>query len=204
MVLIPFFIWGKSWEERFTFEGAILWLQEYGQWAWLAGTFLLILDIILPIPGTLVMAGLGYVYGTIAGGIIAGLGSFISGAVGYWICRSFGEKGAKRILGEKDFEKGARTFVKVGGWLVVLSRWLPVFPEVISCMAGLNRMPKVKFHLALLASALPMGFVFAYIGHAGEDNPTTAIILSAAIPPLIWLVLTPVFKKKGEHLNPKL
>lgn len=200
LILIPFFIWGDAWEERFTFEGAISWLSGYGSWAWLAGMLLLILDLVLPIPGSLVMSGLGYVYGIWLGGLIAGLGSFVSGSVGYWLCRSLGEKGAVKILGKSDFEKGVKTFNQVGGWLVVLSRWMPVFPEVISCMAGLNRMSKLKYHLALLSSALPMGFVFAYIGHAGVQNPTMAVILSALVPPVIWLFLTPFFKRQ-ENKN---
>ena len=200
LVLIPFFIWGDAWMERFTFEGAVVWLREYGAWAWLAGIILLVLDIFLPIPATLVMSGLGFVYGTVVGGLFAGCGSFISGAVGYWICRSFGVKGARRILGEKDLEKGTRTFEKIGGWLVVVSRWMPVFPEVISCMAGLNRMPKLKFHLALLASAIPMGFIYAYIGAAGINDPAKALIWSAVVPPVIWLALTPIFKWQKKRI----
>lgn len=196
LVLIPFFIWGDAWEERFTFQGAISWLNQYGSWAWFAGIILLVLDLVLPIPGSLVMSGLGYVYGFWTGGLLAAFGSFLSGSFGYWICRSLGEKAARRLLGDRDFEKGVNTFNRVGGWLVVLSRWLPVFPEVIACMAGLNRMSRIRFHLALLASALPMGFVFAYIGDAGVDNPVVAVVLSAFIPPVIWLVLTPIFKKQ--------
>jgi len=196
LVLVPFFIVGEAWTERFTFEGAVDWLREYGSWAWLAGIILLVLDIFLPIPATLVMSGLGFVYGAVGGGLIAAFGSFASGAVGYWLCRSFGVQTAKKILGENDFEKGTRTFTEVGGWLVVVSRWLPVFPEVISCMAGLNRMPKLKYHLALLASAIPMGFIYAYIGEAGIKDPSKALLLSALLPPLIWLVLTPFLNRR--------
>jgi uncharacterized membrane protein YdjX (TVP38/TMEM64 family) len=198
LVLIPFSLWGEAWAGRFTFDGAIAWLKEYGRWAWLAGILLLVLDIVLPVPGTLVMAGLGYLYGSVAGGLISVMGSFLSGATGYWLCRAMGERGAIKILGQTDYEKGARTFERVGGWLVVLSRWLPVFPEVIACMAGLNRMSAGKFHLALLSSALPMGFVYAAIGQAGSENPTLAMVLSAGLPPLIWLGVRPFFDRKRK------
>ncbi|MBK8500719.1 MAG: TVP38/TMEM64 family protein [Saprospiraceae bacterium] len=199
LVLIPFFIWGEAWTERFTFEGAIAWLKEYGSWAWLSGIVLLILDIVLPVPGTLVMSGLGYIYGVFWGGIFAAAGSFISGAAGYWLCRSFGRRGAEKILGRDDFARGIKTFDQVGGWLVVLSRWLPVFPEVISCMAGLNQMSKTKFHLALLCSAIPMGFIYATIGQAGVNNPILAFGLSAGLPPAIWLLVRPLFNRQKER-----
>ena len=181
--------------ERFTLEGSIDWLQEFGSWAWLGGIGLLVSDIFLPVPGTLVMSALGYVYGSVMGGFFATLGSFISGALAYWICRSFGQKGAIRILGQSGFEKGHATFNRVGAWMVVLSRWLPVFPEVISCMAGLNQMSPIKFHLALLSSAVPMGFIYAAIGQAGLENPTLALVLSAGLPPLIWIIINPIFKR---------
>ena len=70
-----------------------------------------------------------------------------------------------------------------------------IVPEVISCMAGLNRMSAQRFHLALLASAVPMGIIYATIGHAGVAHPYLAIMLSALLPPGIWLVLSPIFNK---------
>ena len=181
--------------QQFSVDGSIAWLEDFGKWAWFAGVGLLVADILLPIPGTLVMSALGYIYGPIVGGLFAGLGSFTAGSIGFWICRSFGEKAALKLLGEKAFKKGHETFERVGGWVVVLSRWLPVFPEVISCMAGLNRMSPIKFHLALLCSAIPMGFIYAAIGHAGVENLTVAVMLSVGIPPLIWLGVNLFFSK---------
>src|ERR671918_955452 len=139
IVLIPFLIWGSGFEQSFTREGAAAWLIGYGQWASVAGILLLMSDLVLPIPATAVMAGLGFVYGPVAGGLVATLGSFLSGALGYLLCRWFGRPVAVRLLGPKDLMEGERLFARVGGWLVVLSRWLPVFPEVIACMAGLAR-----------------------------------------------------------------
>ena len=195
MVLIPFAFWGDVWTDRFTFSGSVAWLARFGQWAWLGGMVLLMGDLFLPVPGTLVMSAMGFIYGPILGSMLSILGSFCAGSVGYWMCRILGDRWAIRILGEKGFTQGQRTFNRVGGWLVVLSRWLPVFPEVISCMAGLNRMSAQRFHLALLASAVPMGIIYATIGHAGVAHPYLAIMLSALLPPGIWLVLSPIFNK---------
>jgi uncharacterized membrane protein YdjX (TVP38/TMEM64 family) len=195
VVQIPFAIWGDILMSRFTLAGSVAWLEDYGHWAWLAGIIMLLADILLPIPGTLVMSALGYIYGPFLGGVLAATGSFASGAVGFWVCRSLGVKAAIKILGPKDFDKGKKTFENIGGWLVVLSRWLPVFPEVIACMAGLNRMSPGLFHLAILCSAIPMGFIYAAIGHAGLQHPTLAILLSVGLPALIWFMIRPIFKR---------
>lgn len=198
LLLIPFFIWGHSMAQTFSQEGAVTWLEQYGSWAWAAGIGLLMCDLLLPIPGTAVMAALGLVYGPILGGLIGGGGSFLSGSVAYGLCRALGRNAAARILGEKDLAKGEQLFSNVGGWLVVLSRWLPLFPEVIACMAGLTRMPARSFHIAMACGSLPLGFVFAYVGHAGADHPTLAIALSATLPPILWLCVQPYFRSKAR------
>jgi uncharacterized membrane protein YdjX (TVP38/TMEM64 family) len=196
VVAIPFLIWGSGFEQSFTPQGAAAWLTGYGQWAGVAGILLLMSDLVLPIPATAVMAALGFVYGPVAGGLIATSGSFLSGALGYLLCRWFGRPVAIRLLGPKDLLDGERLFARVGGWLVVLSRWLPVFPEVIACMAGLSRMPPLAFFAALACGSAPLGFVFAMIGHAGVDYPVLAIALSAGLPPLLWLGVQPYFRAK--------
>ena len=142
------------------------------------------------------MAALGFVYGPLAGGLIATLGSFLSGALAYLLCRRFGRPAAIRLLGPGDLADGERLFARAGGWLVVLSRWLPVFPEVIACMAGLARMPPRAFFAALACGSAPLGFVFAAIGHAGVDHPALAIALSASLPPLLWLAVQPYFRAR--------
>ena len=196
VVLIPFLIWGAGFERSFSHEGAVAWLTGYGSWAGIAAVLLLMSDLVLPIPATAVMAALGFVYGPVAGGLIATLGSFLSGALGYLLCRWFGRPAAVRLLGPQELVDGERLFARVGGWLVVLSRWLPVFPEVVACMAGLSRMPPLPFFTALACGSAPLGFAFATIGHAGVDRPVLAIALSAAVPPLLWLGVQPYFRAK--------
>ncbi|MEZ4703046.1 MAG: VTT domain-containing protein [Rhodothermales bacterium] len=195
LFLIPFLIWGGQIEAMFSQDGTVAWLRGYGAWAWMAGIVLLMSDIVLPVPGTVVMSALGFVYGPVAGGLLAALGAFLGGALGYGLCRLLGRKAALRLLGEADLEKGERLFSHIGGWLVALSRWLPLFPEVIACMAGLIRMPAGLFHFALACGVLPLGFAFAYIGHAGVAHPWLAIGLSAFIPPILWLAVRPIVRR---------
>jgi uncharacterized membrane protein YdjX (TVP38/TMEM64 family) len=111
----------------FSQQGTIAWLNQYGYWSWIAAIGLLMADLILPLPATLVMAALGYIYGPVSGGLISATGSFLSGSLGYWLCRLMGEKFALRLLGEKDFERGKKLSGNIGGWVVVF-RWLR-FPK---------------------------------------------------------------------------
>lgn len=196
IVLVIFFIWGDALMALFTQEGTIAWLKGYGYWAWAAAVVLLMADLILPLPATLIMAALGFFYGPLVGGLISACGSFLAGSFGYWLCWFMGEGAAIKLLGEKDFARGKKLSGNIGGWVVALSRWLPVFPEVIACMAGLTRMPPRYFHTALLCGSLPLGFVYAYVGTTGVTHPVLAIVLSAGLPPLIWWFVRSVFRAK--------
>ena len=127
--LIPFLIWGESWQ--WTSEGAVAWLRNYGTWAWAVALGLLAADLFLPLPATAVMAALGFVYGPLVGGLIGGTGSLISGCLAYGLCRALGRGTAIKLVGVDDLRKGERLFERFGGWLVTLSRWLPLFLSLI-------------------------------------------------------------------------
>ncbi len=188
LVLATWMIWGAGWETQFTLEGSVRWLEGAGPWAWAAGILLLTADLLLPVPGTVVVSALGFIYGTVLGGLIAGIGLMCAGLAGYGVGRLFGERLARRWLGDRDFEKGSLLFAKGGGWVVALSRALPILPEAVSCMAGLVRMPFGQFLTSLACGSLPMGFLFAAIGQAGHVSPGWAFTLSLVVPAVLWFV----------------
>jgi uncharacterized membrane protein YdjX (TVP38/TMEM64 family) len=194
LVFGSWMIWGGGWESHFSFEGSVGWLESAGPWAWLAGILLLTSDLVLPIPGTVVVSALGYVYGTLLGGAVATAGLMTAGLAGYGVGRLCGEGTARRWLGNQDFEKGRTLFESGGGWMIALSRALPILPEVISCTAGLVRMPFRRFVAALACGSIPMGFLFAAIGSSGREAPGWAIALSIVVPGMLWLASVKIRK----------
>jgi len=197
LVLGIWIIWGGSWDEAFTPAGSVKWLKDAGPWAWAAGLALLVSDLILPVPGTIVISALGFVYGVMIGGLAASCGLILAGMTGYGIGRLFGEDFARRWLGDRDFDKGKRLFSNGGGWVIAMSRALPILPEVISCTAGLVRMPFGRFMTALVCGSVPMGFIFAAVGSAGHDAPGWAFALSLLIPALLWFAASKIHRRKS-------
>lgn len=186
LVCASWMIWGAGMEESFSMAGSVHRLRDAGPWGWAAGIMLLVGDVLLPIPNTLVISAMGYLYGTWIGGIFASIGLILAGMAGYGIGYLCGEKHARRWLGDADFDRGQARFSKGGGWMVALTRALPILPEVISCTAGLVRMPFTSFLTALTCGSIPMGFLFAAIGHLGQEAPAWALGLSLVIPALLW------------------
>ena len=197
VLCLPFLIWGEQFMQWFTGDAAIQWIRGWGAWGWLAVIGLLVSDLFLPIPATPVMSAAGYLYGTLIGGLVSAVGSFAAGMAGYGLCRAFGRNIAVRLAGEKELAEHDTLFQRSGPWLVAASRWLPLLPEVISCLAGLTRMPLRVFAVSLACGAVPMGFVFAAIGAAGQDNPKLALTLSVIVPPVLWLAVRPFLRKRS-------
>ena len=74
-------------------------------------------------------------------------------------------------------------------------RWLPVLPEIVACMAGLNQMRLRDFMIGLVCGSIPLGFVFAYVGYTGLEHPYFAILVSALLPAVLWLIAQYLLRK---------
>jgi len=198
LVVVPFLLWGDQFTEHLDLQKTVDGLMELGRpWAWIGGIALLLSDLVLPVPGTVVMSALGYIYGPWLGGALAVMGSMLSGIVAYGLCWKIGRPAAEWIAGREDLARGEAIFGgKAGGWLVALSRWLPILPKVITCMAGMVRMPFRRFVIALACGSAPLGFTFAMIGQWAHDSPVPALMLSAGLPPLLWAVIGPLVMRR--------
>lgn len=195
-ILIPFAIWGDQLDVMFSLEGTRTWIAGHGSWAWLAGILLLMSDIVLPVPSTVVMSALGLAYGWWVGGLLAAGGSFLAGLTAYLACRWLGRPAALWLAGEDSLRRGEQLFGRSGGWLVALSRWMPVLPEAVSCLAGLVKMNLRTYLISLACGSLPVGFAFAAIGALGTTSPGMAMLLSAIVPVFLWLAAGQWLKRR--------
>ena len=194
----PFFLFGPDFTDVPADRGAVSWLETFGHYAWVTGVGLLIADLVLPVPTTAVMTALGIVYGPWLGGLISALGSVASGLVGYGVGRFLGRPIVRRVVGAQALSEGDRLFADLGGWMVALSRWLPIVSEVVACMAGLSRLRFPIFAAALACGSVPLGFAFAAIGEAGADRPLLTLALGAAAPFVLWGLVRPLLKRRAS------
>ncbi len=189
IVVIPFALFGEATERLWSADALVAAAEGARAYAWTIVIALLVVDLLLPVPNTAVIAAAGILYGPVLGGLIAIAGLFLSGLAGYAVAWRFGRPVARWLIGEAGLEEGERLFARSGGWLVICSRWLPVLPEVVSCMAGLSRMPLGRFALALLCGITPLAFAFAAAGYYGADRPLATLIIAALVPLPVWYVI---------------
>ena len=198
LFIASYLIWGDYFETWLAGDDAVEQLRTYGPWAWLVAVGLIVTDVALPIPATAVFATLGIIYGPVVGGLISCVGAIAAGSVAYLLCRGLGRRAAFWLLGEEGYQRSHDFFNRAGGWAIVLSRWMIILPEMISCLAGLTRMKARAYFTSLICGVVPMAFTYAYIGHAGADRPVLAICLSAAVPVLLWPLAQMWLKRRGK------
>jgi len=194
-VVVPFLLWGDALDVLLSQDALRRELADSAATAWLAGIALLAVDIVLPVPSSVVIGVLGVIYGTPIGGLVASLGLLANGLLGYWVCRAFGRALAIRMVGEKPLATGDRLFRRHGGWIVALSRLIPVGAEVVSMSAGLAAMPSGRFLAALACGSLPVGYAYAGIGDAGAENPLLVAVVCLAVSAVLWIAVAIVFRR---------
>lgn len=195
-LVLPFLLFGGALEQALGGDALLQWLRGFGRWAWLIALALQMADIVLPVPSSAIMAALGMLYGPWVGGALASAGAIAAGLLAYGLCRLLGRGFARWLLGDDQLAAGERLFTRAGGWIVALTRWQPILPEVTACLAGMLRMPVAVFGLALACGSLPLGFAFAWVGYLGRSMPAATLLVSTLAPILLWALLRPAMRAR--------
>jgi len=144
---------GLSSTERLEiFVGAF---RAMGHWAPLAYVgFVCIEVVIAPIPGLMLYAPGGLVFGPLFGGVLATIGNTLGAGLACWLSRSFGERWIRQMGPDSVFAKFQTVIEKRGFWILFLLRLNPLTSsDLLSYAAGLTRM---RVWQVMFASGLGM------------------------------------------------
>ncbi|MGF1534164.1 MAG: TVP38/TMEM64 family protein [Bernardetiaceae bacterium] len=158
-------------------------------------SLLLISDIVLPIPGSILILLLGKFLGVIWGTLIGLLALVTAGILGYGLGRFFPER---MILGDTTAERSRAQGVisRWGGWGIFVTRPLPLLSESLSVGAGASRFPFFRYLIFSAGGHLPATLLYAWSGSQG--------VLGAdawgSWPFLVVLVMSAIFWWVGKYL----
>ncbi len=151
---------------------------------------LLVSDILLPVPSSLVMILSGAAFGVVWGSLIALIGSIGGEWLGFEMVRRYGRRASARIVGDDEIQRLERLFARHGALAVVVTRALPVVMETMSVVAGLSRMPRRTFLIASLIGTAPIVIVYAYAGAVSRQTGSLvpAIVILIAVAGFGWVM----------------
>jgi len=133
-----------------------------------AGIALLVLDVVAPVPSSLVMFANGILFGTVAGATLSLAGGLGAAYCGYWIGRK-GQNAGQRFTGAAAMAQANDFFGRWGLLAVMVSRPVPIMAEAVSIAAGIAGMKPGKMLLASGLGLLPAALLYAVAGAHSFD-----------------------------------
>ena len=146
------------------------WLQTHGEAAGALGVTLLVLDVVLPTPSSLIMVAHGALFGVWLGGLLSLLGAVGATLTGFAIGR-LGEEAIQRIVTPSEHERAALLFERWGTLAIVVTRPVPLLAETVAILAGASSLSWLRILLASIIGSLPAAFLYALAGATAAYSP---------------------------------
>lgn len=169
------------------------WLNQRSAWAAALGVGLLVADVLLPVPSSLVMVAHGALFGLIIGTLLSLLGSTGAALFGFWIGRR-GGRWLERLVTEEERERANHLLEHWGMLAIVVTRPIPLLAETVSIMAGASPLGWGRTTLAAIAGSLPPALLYALTGASAGKFQSTALMF------LFVLLITGIFWMVGRKI----
>jgi uncharacterized membrane protein YdjX (TVP38/TMEM64 family) len=120
--------------------------------------------LVAPIPGTLLYAPAGAIFGGLIGGALSLVGNVIGAALACWLGAAFGERWVARHSESGGLAALRERLRSRGAWVVFLLRVNPfTSSDLVSYAAGLAGLRVGQVALGTLAGMAPLCFLQAYL-----------------------------------------
>jgi membrane protein DedA with SNARE-associated domain len=139
------------------------------------------------------------VLAAIVGGFLGSLGGYFIGFYGGF---KLAVNRGKRIgLTYERLKVGHYAFAKMGIWIVILGRFVSLFRSLLGLLAGITRMPKIRFLIANLVGIVAWSSLYGFgsytLGNSIKHYST--IFTYVALPVVVVaLIIGVILLKKNE------
>ena len=164
------------------------WMGHGGVLAASLGVGLLVADVLLPVPSSLVMVAHGALFGVAVGTLLSLTGSVGAALFGFAIGRRGGRL-MERLVIPAERERADRLLKRWGALAIIVTRPVPLLAETVAIMAGTSSLGWGRVALASLAGSLPPALLYAITGAsvANLQNTTLVFILVILIAGVFWV-----------------
>lgn len=173
------------------------WLEGGGALAALVGIGLLVVDVALPVPSSLVMVAHGALFGVAVGTLLSVVGSTGAALVGFAV----GWRGGPLLARLVPAEERARADRLLAGWgtlAIIVTRPVPLLAETVAVMAGASLLGWKNVALAAFVGSLPGALLYALTGAVAASFQNGALVFG------LVLVVAGLSWSLGRWLKPRL
>lgn len=164
------------------------WLGRGGVVAAVLGVGLLAVDVLLPVPASLVMMANGALFGPAAGALLSLLGTVAAALLGFSVGRRGGTLFMRLVPGDER-ARADRLLARWGALAIIVTRPVPILADTVAILAGASSLSWRRVALAAGVGALPPSLLFALAGTAasGVGNLAAMFGLVLLLAGLFWV-----------------
>lgn len=155
-------------------------MNEGGWIAALIGGGLLLADVFIPIPSSVIMIAHGAIFGILGGFLLSFFASVGGAMIGWWI----GNRGSgfmDRIVTAKE-KAQANSFIERYGLLaIIISRLIPIVAETVAIMSGTTNLGWKKVLIATSIGSAPPALIYAIAGEISDDFASGFLVAIAVV-----------------------
>lgn len=182
--IIPFLIWGH-WLE----QAAHAWEEtQPSPWVMAIVLFgLLSLDVLLPVPSSLVNTLAGAKLGVFAGAAVCFAGLTVGAAIGFGLAKLAGPPLQRRWLADSDAQSLKKFADNWGVVTLVITRALPILAEAAVVLLGVQGLSWRKFWPPVLLANAGIALAYSAFGNLAAEQEwlVIALAISAGFPLLL-------------------
>jgi len=166
------------------------WLSGGGVLAGVGGVALLVADVVLPVPSSLVMVVHGALFGVVLGTALSLLGGVGSALAGYGLGRVGGPPLLRSVCSEAERDHAGLLVRRWGLLAVTATRPVPLLAETVAVVAGASRLGLVRTTVAAAAGSLPGALLYSVAGSSDGGAPSGLVVFAIviAIAASLWML----------------
>ncbi len=150
---------------------------------------LLAMDVVLPVPSSVVATASGSLLGLGQGAAVSWVGFQLGAAIGYVVGRAIGVRVVRRLVGPTEMDRAEQAHRRWGAVSLLACRAVPVLAESSVMVAGAVRMPFGQFAWLTGLSNVAVALVYAWVGAYALETRALflAFLASLAVPGVLMV-----------------
>ena len=179
------------------------WLERGGWAAVVVGTGLLIVDVVLPVPSSVIMVANGAIFGIVLGSILSVIGSVGAAMVGFLIGRRGGSL-LTRIVTPVEIDQANRLLDRWGLLAIIVTRPVPLLAETMAIIAGTSRLEWRRVLVAVIVGAIPASILYAVTGAlaSGFASGVAVFVAVIVLAGVFWFAGNAIGRRVGRSVDP--
>lgn len=153
------------------------------------GVLLLIADVFLPVPSSVVMVAHGAVFGVVTGSMLSLVGSTAATLTGFAVGRA-GNGAIRRFVTPEEHDRAGAMLRRWGVFAIVISRPIPILAETVAILAGSSPLTWRQTFIGGVVGSIVPAVVYAWAGaHAATlGNQVIVFVGVMFVTGVLWIV----------------